>query len=79
MPDSNPPLNVTREMVRMDITRMLLELKGEMEGIDQAILVLERIAAGRGKRRGRPPEWMKTIKRRGRPKGSKNKPKQERG
>jgi len=62
----------------MDITSMLLDLKGELEGVNQAILVLERIASGRGKRRGRPPEWMKTTKRRGRPKGSKNKPKDER-
>jgi hypothetical protein len=61
-------------MDRMDIEKMLSELRAEREGIEQAILVLERIAAGRGKRRGRPPAWMKTIKRRGRPKGSKNKP-----
>jgi hypothetical protein len=61
----------------MDITKMLAELKAEREGIEQAILVLQRIASGRGKRRGRPPAWMKTVKRRGRPKGSKNKPKSE--
>ena len=54
---------------------MLKELRSEREGVEQAILVLERMALGRGKRRGRPPAWMKTIKRRGRPKGSKNKPK----
>jgi hypothetical protein len=59
----------------MDITKMLAELKAEREGIEQAIMVLERLASGRGKRRGRPPAWMKTIKQRGRPKGSKNKPK----
>jgi hypothetical protein len=59
----------------MDIDRMLKELRSEREGVEQAILVLERMALGRGKRRGRPPAWMKTIKRRGRPKGSKNKPK----
>ncbi len=56
---------------------MLAELKAEREGIEQAIMVLERIASGRGKRRGRPPAWMKTVKRRGRPPGSKNKPKIE--
>lgn len=54
---------------------MLTELKAEREGVEQAILVLERIAAGRSKRPGRPPAWMQAIKRRGRPKGSKNKPK----
>jgi len=61
----------------MDLTKMLAELKSERDAMDQAILVLARIAAGRGRRRGRPPAWMKTIKRRGRPKGSKNKPKDE--
>jgi len=45
-------------MDRMDITKMLAELKSEREGVEQAILVLERIAAGRGRRRGRPPKWM---------------------
>jgi hypothetical protein len=42
----------------MDIDKMLDELRDERDGIDQAILVLERIAVGRGKRRGRPPAWM---------------------
>ena len=37
---------------------MLAELKAEREGVEQAITVLERIASGRGKRRGRPPTWM---------------------
>jgi hypothetical protein len=59
----------------MDIEKMLTELREEREGVEQAILVLERLATGRGKRRGRPPAWMTTVKRRGRPKGSKNKPK----
>lgn len=54
---------------------MLLELRQEREHIEEAILTLERLARGRGKRRGRPPAWMTEIKRRGRPPGSKNKPK----
>ena len=61
----------------MDITKMLDELKAEREGVEQAIIVLQRIAAGRGKRRGRPPAWMSQVKRRGRPKGSKNKPRND--
>jgi hypothetical protein len=61
----------------MDINRMLSELRSEREGVEQAILVLERIASTRGRRRGRPPAWMSSIKKRGRPKGSKNKPKEE--
>jgi hypothetical protein len=63
----------------MDITKMLAELKVEQYRVEQAILVLERIASGRSKRRGRPPASMKTVKRRGRPPGSKNKPKNEQG
>jgi hypothetical protein len=59
----------------MDLTKMLAELRAEQEQVEQAILVLERIARGQGKRRGRPPKWMSGIKRRGRPPGSKNKSK----
>ncbi len=61
----------------MDITKMLAELRSEREHIEEAILTLERLARGRGRRRGRPPAWMATIKRRGRPPGSKNRPKSE--
>jgi hypothetical protein len=42
----------------MDITEMLTELRQEREHIEEAILVLQRLAAGQGKRRGRPPAWM---------------------
>jgi len=60
----------------MDIPQMLAELRAAREQIEEAILALERIARGRGKRRGRPPAWMTGMKRRrGRPPGSKNKPK----
>ena len=51
----------------MDIEKMLIELRAEREGIEQAIVTLERLAASRGKRRGRPPAWMTALKRRGRP------------
>jgi len=59
----------------MDVTKILAELKSEREQIEEAILSLERLAQGRGRRRGRPPAWMSemTVKRRGRPPGSKNK------
>jgi threonine/homoserine/homoserine lactone efflux protein len=40
-----------------------------------AIASLERLARGRGKRRGRPPAWLAMAKKRGRPAGSKNKTK----
>jgi hypothetical protein len=42
----------------MDIEKVLSELREEREQIDAAILALERLARGSGKRRGRPPKWM---------------------
>jgi hypothetical protein len=61
----------------MDMDKMLKELRTERAMLDESILVLERLAIGRGKRRGRPPRWMveATVRRRGRPPGSKNRPK----
>jgi hypothetical protein len=38
---------------------MLAELRVEREQIEEAILTLERLARGRGRRRGRPPSWLK--------------------
>ena len=61
----------------MDILKMLAELRSEREAVEQAINVLQRIAAGRGKRRGRTTAWMSQVKKRGRPPGTKNKPKEE--
>jgi hypothetical protein len=59
----------------MDVSKILAELREERQQIEAAILSLERLAQGRGRRRGRPPAWMSevTVKRRGRPPGSKNK------
>ena len=59
----------------MDILKMLGELRQERDQLEEAILTLERLARGRGRRRGRPPAWMTELKRRGRPPGSKNKTK----
>lgn len=65
----------------MDVGKILAELKEERHNLDEAIVVLERLARGRGRRRGRPPSWLaaatETVggdapKRRGRPPGSKN-------
>lgn len=72
----------------MDIGKILAELKEERRNLDEAITVLERLARGNGRRRGRPPSWLsaaataeaaggETPKRRGRPPGSKNKVKAE--
>lgn len=63
----------------MDVSKILSELRQEREQIEQAILSLEMLARGRGRKRGRPPAWMAQMtapaapKRRGRPPGSKNK------
>jgi hypothetical protein len=57
----------------MDVSKILAELRQEREQMEEAILSLERLARGRGKRRGRPPAWMVETKKRGRPPGSKNK------
>ena len=61
----------------MDIAKVLVELQQQREEIDEAILSLERLALGNGKRRGRPPAWIvaarKTApKKRGRPPLAKN-------
>lgn len=50
----------------MDVTKILAELRLEREQIEEAILTLERLAKGRGRRRGRPPKWMAEIKKRAR-------------
>ena len=43
----------------MDVQKILIELRQERQQIDQSILSLERLARGQGKRRGRPPKWLK--------------------
>jgi hypothetical protein len=43
----------------MDILKMLAEFRAERQRVEEAILVIERLAiAGGGRRRGRPPKWM---------------------
>lgn len=60
----------------MDIPKLLEELRAERAQIEETIISLERLAAGLGKRRGRPPAWLLAAKnatgakRRGRPSGS---------
>lgn len=64
----------------MNLVQMLADLRAERRNLDEAIAVLARIGYGREKRPGRPPLWMKGVpgaKKRGRPPGSKNKPKQD--
>jgi hypothetical protein len=42
----------------MDVIKMLQELRSEREQVEEAILALERLVSGRGRRRGRPPKWL---------------------
>ncbi len=67
---------IRREGKQMDVLKMLTELRQEREQIEEAILTLERLVRGRGRRRGRPPAWLSALKRRGRPPGSRNKSKE---
>lgn len=48
-----------RRVTILDVDKMLAELRLEREQIEEAILTLERLARGRGRRRGRPPAWLK--------------------
>jgi hypothetical protein len=42
----------------MDILKMIAELRAEKAAIENSLIVLERLARGQGKRRGRPPLYM---------------------
>lgn len=47
----------------MDIHSILADLRTEKERLEEAILTIERLAAGSlAKRRGRPPKWMASLK-----------------
>jgi hypothetical protein len=47
----------------MDIHSILAELRSEKDRLEEAILTIERLAAGSlTKRRGRPPKWLASAK-----------------
>ncbi len=46
----------------MQLNQILEELRRERQQLDEAILSLERLVAGSGPRRGRPPAWLKSQK-----------------
>jgi hypothetical protein len=59
----------------MDLARILTDLRQEKQAIEQAILSIEKLAGAH--RRGRPPgtaNAQDAPRKRGRPKGSKNRP-----
>jgi hypothetical protein len=43
----------------MDLLKMIAELEAERNRLDHAIIALERLSAGKARRRGRPPRWLK--------------------
>jgi len=43
----------------MDLQKMIAELEAERNRLDQAIIALEHLSAGKIQRRGRPPGWLK--------------------
>ena len=51
-------VGATREAI-MDLLRMIADLRSERSAIDDALVVLEKLARLHGgRRRGRPPSWM---------------------
>jgi hypothetical protein len=45
-----------------DLLRSLEQLKRERERIDEVILILEKLASGSKKQRGRPPSWLAELR-----------------
>lgn len=45
----------------MNLTAIIDEIRAERDLVVEAILSLERLAGGRGKRRGRPPGWLAAV------------------
>jgi hypothetical protein len=45
----------------MDVTKLLVDLRGQRDLLLQAIVALEKLGSGGGKRRGRPPKWAQSA------------------
>ncbi len=56
----------------MDVGKVLAALRQEREQIEEVIVNLERLEQSRERRRGRPPAILTAARKRGRPRGSKN-------
>jgi hypothetical protein len=57
----------------VDINKILTALRRERAQIEEVIINLELLALSREHRRGRPPAILVAARKRGRPRGSKNK------
>jgi len=42
----------------MNLTKMIAELREQKQALEETMILLERIARGQGKRRGRPPLFL---------------------
>jgi hypothetical protein len=56
----------------MDVGKVLAALRQERAQIEEVIVNLERLEQSRERRRGRPPAILTAARKRGRPRGSKN-------
>lgn len=45
----------------MNLTKMIAELREQKEALEQTMIMLERLARGQGKRRGRPPLFLSQV------------------
>ncbi len=62
----------------MDANKILDELRQQHDLLQHTIVTLERLARGQGKRRGRPPAWLKEAPTRRTPQSRQNAYKQSR-
>jgi len=53
---------VSATFAEMDLRKILAELQEERTRIEEAIVALERLTLGHGKRQGRPPTWIALLK-----------------
>ena len=58
---SQPPATKCGGTLIKDLDTTIAELREEFERIRIALAALERLAAG-GKRRGRPPKWLASVR-----------------
>lgn len=42
----------------MNLIKMIAELREQKQALEETMLILERLARGQGKRRGRPPAFL---------------------
>jgi hypothetical protein len=45
----------------MNLVKMIADLREQKRALEQSMLILERIARGQGKRRGRPPAFLSNL------------------